>query len=127
MIRGFDKELLLTGGLRSLFTVAPTDGKLNVNTAPIDILYNLHEELREGLVEEIVRRREAEAYKTADEVKNAIGLTDTLFAKFAPFIKVSSSIFTVRSKYTAGKMVKQVEATLKRDGSTITLISWREL
>jgi general secretion pathway protein K len=126
-IKGFDNELLADLGLKNLLTVVTTDGKLNINTAPIDVLYDLHEELREGLVEEIVKHRQEQVYKTPGDVKNAIGITDTLYAKILPLIKVNSSIFTVKSRYTAGKMVKQVEAVLKRDGATVTVIAWREL
>ena len=127
MIKGFDKELLIDKGLKNYITVAPTDGKINVNTADIEVLYDINDELREGLVEEIVRYREENEFKNVIDVKNAIGMNDTLYAKIAPLIKVNSSIFTVHSKYTLGKVTKNVEATLRRDGELIATILWREL
>ena len=126
LIKGFDKDLLVDKGLKDYITIAPTDGKINVNTAKIEVLYDIHEEIREGLIDEIVRYRNEKELKNVTDVKNAIGINDTLFAKMAPYIKINSAIFTVHSKYTIDKVTKNVDAILKRDGKNITTISWRE-
>jgi type II secretory pathway component PulK len=112
--------------LKDYITVAPTDGKLNVNTADKETLYDFHDEIREGLIEEIVAYRNENEYQKITDIKNAIGITDTLYAKITPFLKVNSSIFSVNSKYTVGKVSKSVDAVLKRDGKSITVVSWRE-
>jgi general secretion pathway protein K len=125
-VKGFDKDLLVTKGLTNFITVAPTDGKLNVNTAPPELLRGLHRELNEGVAEDIVNYRDRKEFKNVSEVKSAIGITDTLYAKLSPLIKVNSSVFKVQSTCTMGTVVKHTEALLKRDGSTITVISWRE-
>jgi hypothetical protein len=44
----------------------------------------------------------------------------------APLVKVNSAYFTVNSRYTIGNVVKNVEALLNRNGTTVTTISWRE-
>jgi general secretion pathway protein K len=126
MVKGFDKDLLVTKGLTNFITVAPTDGKLNVNTAPPELLRGLHPELNEGVAEDMVTYRDRKEFKNIGEIKNAIGINDTLYAKLTPLIKVNSSIFRVQSTCTMGTVVKHTEALLKRDGSTITVISWRE-
>lgn len=126
LIKGFDKDILIDKNLKDYITVAPTDGKLNINTAAKETLYDFHDEMREGLIEEIVAYRNENEYQKITDVKNAIGITDTLYAKITPFIKVNSSIFSVKTKYTIGKVSKSVEAVLKRDGKNITVISWRE-
>jgi general secretion pathway protein K len=126
LVRGFDEDLLSKKGLKNYITVAPTDGKINANTSPVEVLYGLHEELREGLVDEIVRYREERAFKDLTDLKNAIGITDTLYAKILPSIKVTSSYFAVRSRCTTGSVIKQVEAVLRRDSGSTQAIFWRE-
>jgi general secretion pathway protein K len=126
LIKGFDKDLLVDKRLKDYITIAPTDGKINVNTAQIEVLYDIHDEIREGLVDEIIRYRIEKEFKNVTDVKNAIGINDTLYAKMAPYIKVNSTIFTVHSKYTIYKVTKNVDAVLKRDGKNISTISWRE-
>jgi len=39
---------------------------------------------------------------------------------------VNSAYFTVHSRYTIGRVAKNVEALLKRDSSTVKIVSWRE-
>jgi len=126
LIKGFDKDILIDKKLKDYITVAPTDGKLNVNTAAKEILYDFHDEMREGLIEELIAYRNENEYQKITDVKNAIGITDTLFAKITPFIKVNSSIFSVNSKYNIGKVSRGVEAVLKREGTSITVVTWRE-
>ncbi|MBA4391618.1 MAG: hypothetical protein C0399_11890 [Syntrophus sp. (in: bacteria)] len=126
LVRGFDKDLLVDKNLKDYITVAPTDGKINVNTAKIEVLYNIHDELREGLAREIVRYRDEKEFRNIVDVKNAIGITDNLYAKILPYIKVNSTLFAVHSKYTLYKVTKNVDALLRRDGKTISIISWRE-
>jgi general secretion pathway protein K len=126
LVRGFDKDLLVDKGLKEYITVAPTDGRLNVNTADIAVLYDIHVSLREGLVEEIVRARNEGEFKQPTDVKNAIGLTDALFAQINPLIKVNSSVFLVKSRYAVGNVSKTVEATLARVGTKVSILSWRE-
>ena len=57
---------------------------------------------------------------------NAVKISQGDLSKITPLIKVNSSYFTVSSKYTLGKVTKNVEALLKRSGSTVSIISWRE-
>lgn len=125
-IRGFDRELLVDRKLLDYLTVAPTDGKLNLNTAPVELLLDLHPDLREGLVEEIVRYRDEKDFTSMDDVKKVIGLAEPLAARLNPLLKVSSVFFTIRAKYTAGNVVKQVESLVRRDGGMVTILSWRE-
>jgi len=127
LVRGFDKDLLVDKGLKDYITVAPTDTKkINVNTAKKEVLYDIHDELREGLVEEIVRYRNEKEFKNVVDVKNVIGINDNIYAKILPYIKVNSTVFTVHSKYTLYKVTKNVDALLRRDGKIVSIISWRE-
>jgi hypothetical protein len=57
---------------------------------------------------------------------SAVQIYATEVGKVKDLVKVNSAYFTVHSKCTVDKVVKNVEALLKRDGTTVTIISWRE-
>ena len=114
--------------------VLETDGKINVNTAPVETLLavlgtrtpGLATPLSESDVEDLVRYREENEFKTVEDVNRVIKISTTQAGAIAGLIKVNSSFFTVRSKFTTGKIARQVEAMLKRDGNTVATMSWRE-
>ncbi|OPY64453.1 MAG: General secretion pathway protein K [Syntrophorhabdus sp. PtaU1.Bin050] len=126
LVKGFDKELLFEKGLSKFISVAPTDGKVNINTAPIEVLSDLG--FREGLVQEIVNARERDSFKQLGDAWQVLGVdAKSLPSGIEQRVKVTSSVFTVRSKGSCGKVTKEVEATLKRDSAGISIVFWREL
>jgi general secretion pathway protein K len=135
LIKGFDKELLYERKLSNYLTVAPvTDDKININTAPPEVLRavlgtktaSLATPLNDGDIEDIVRYREEHEFKTVKDVEQVIKVSTTQMGSITPLIKVNSSFFTVHSAYTIGKISKSVDALLKREGQTVTTIAWRE-
>lgn len=133
LVRGFDKELVDDRGLRGYLTVAPTDGKINVNTAPLEVLQAvlgtqtgaLAQPLTEADIGDLAHYRDEHELRSVSDI-NAVKISHGDLSKITPLIKVTSSYFTVSSKYTLGKVTKNVEAVLKRNGSTVSIISWRE-
>ena len=134
LVKGFDKELLIDKNLKSYLTIAPTDGKVNLNTAPIQVLYavlgtktsSLAQPLSESDIQDLVRYRDEHDLKNVKDMTSAVKISQDQAGAVAPLVKVNSAYFTVNSRYTIGKVVKNVEALLKRDGTTVTTISWRE-
>lgn len=125
LLKGFDKELFGKNGLDKFITTAPTDGKLNINTAPIEILFDLG--FREGLVQEIVNARENEPFRQLEDIWRVLGIdSKSLPQGIDQKIKVNSSIFTVRSTCTTKKVIKGIEAILQRDKEGVKVLSWRE-
>jgi len=133
LVRGFDNELVDDRGLRTYLTVAPTDGKLNINTAPLAVLQivlgtqtgTLAQPLAQADIADLVQYRNQHEIKSLSDIM-AVKISQGDLSKISPLIKVNSSYFTVTSKYTIGKVVRNVEAMLKRSGSTVSIVSWRE-
>ena len=133
LVMGFDKELVDDRGFRDYLTIASTDGKINVNTAPLEVLQavlgtqtgTLAQPLSEADIEDLDRYRNGHDLKSLSDI-NAVKISSGDLSKITPLIKVNSSYFTVSSAYTLGKVTKNVEALLKRSGSTVSIISWRE-
>jgi general secretion pathway protein K len=134
LVKGFDRDLIVDKKLKDYLTVAPTDGKINVNTASIEVLQavlgtkttTLAQPLLESDIEDLYRYREEHELRTAKDIGAAIKISQDQLGRIASLVKVNSSYFAVVSRYTIGKVVKTVEAALKRDGSTVTTTSWRE-
>jgi general secretion pathway protein K len=134
LVKGFDQDLLIDKNLKSYLTIAPTDGKVNANTAPLLVLQTVLETQTVGLpqpipdgdVQDLARYRDEHDLKTINDVTAAVKISQTQAASITPLVKVNSAYFTVHSRYTIGRVVKNVEALLKRDSSTVTTISWRE-
>jgi general secretion pathway protein K len=136
LIKGFDKELVNGGKLSEYFTIAPIPregARINVNTAPLEVLYavlgtktpGLVQPLNESDIEDLYHYREEHEITTTKEIGSAIKISQDQLGRILPFVKVNSSYFTVTSRYTIGKVTKTVEAGLKRDGAAVTVNSLR--
>ena len=134
MVKGFDKELLIDKSLLNYLTVAQTDGKVNVNTAPSEVLFALlgtgttalAQPLNESDIEELLRHREEHEFRNVQDVNAVVKISAAQAGNIAGLIKVNSAFFTVLSKCTLGRVVYNSEALLQRDGKNITTVSWRE-
>ncbi len=134
LVKGFDKELLIDKNLKGYLTVAPTDGKVNLNTAPIQVLYavlgtrtaDLAQPLSQSDIQDLVRYRDEHDLKNMTDMTSAVKISQDQAGAAAPLVKVNSAFFTVNSKYTIGNVVKNVEVLLRRNNTTVITISWRE-
>jgi type II secretory pathway component PulK len=134
LVKGFDNELLIDKNLKSYLTIAPTDGKVNLNTAPIQVLYavlgtqtsSLAQPMSQSDIQDLVRYRDEHDLTNVKDMTSAVKISQDQASAVAPLVKVNSAYFTVDSKYTIGNVVKNVEALLNRNGTTVTTISWRE-
>jgi type II secretory pathway component PulK len=134
MVRGFDKELLSDKKLLHYLTAAQTDGKINVNTAPVEVLRAvlgtqttaLAQPLNDSDIEDIVRYRDEHELKNIQDLNAVVKISTAQAGNIASLLKISSTFFTVFSKCSLGKVVHNAEALLQRDGKNVTTISWRE-
>jgi general secretion pathway protein K len=134
LVKGFDKDLLYTRNLKDYLTIAPTDGKINVNLASLQVLQTvlgtkttaLPQPFTDGDLQDLVHYRDEHDLKNVNDMNQAIKISQDQSIKAQPLVKVNSAYFTVHSRYTMGRVVKNVDALLKRDSSTVTIVSWRE-
>jgi general secretion pathway protein K len=135
MIKGFTKELVIDKGLKDYLTIAPITGGVNVNTAPTEVLHvvlgtktstGLPDPLSESVIEDLVRYRDDHEFRKIDDIGSPIKLSASDLGKIKGLVKVNSSFFTIKSKYTIGKIAKTVEVLVKRDNGKVIITSWRE-
>ena len=134
LVKGFDRDLVVNKKLKDFLTVAPTDGKINVNTADIEVLQvvlgtkspSLPQPLNESDIQDIVRYREGHDFKDLKDLQQVVKMATGQIEKITPLIKVASSYFSVDSSYSLGKVTKSAQAVLKREGGKVTVTWWSE-
>jgi len=94
--------------LKDFVTVVPLD-KVNVNTAPSEVLQSLG--LSAGMAGMVVEKRNTEPFKLQNEVNAFLGNENTMVAGR---LSVTSDVFKANSFATVGGYTKQVEAVITR-------------
>lgn len=134
------------------FVTVYTDGKVNLNTAPREVLMALG--MGEGLVDKLLRYRRGsddESFTGDDQIFTSLGAAEQQLNAFDPLtpqeaaeftnlisqnlLKVKSEVFriTARGMIRNGKIVRSVEAVIKRGAKPVTgpakpavLLAWYE-
>jgi len=125
---GMDRAILYGGGSggAARFITVWSDGKVNVNTAPEEVLRALLGEEGSKAAEAIVERREQAEFRELSEVEILIGeLPEELRDKLAFF----SLVFKVRLEARSETVVRMGEGVLKvgsEERRPVEVVAWRE-
>lgn len=109
-------------GLRRYLTVY-SDGLINVNTAPEEVLRAWLGEDQADLAADIVSAREKEPFAKTDEIKEAIG--EDIPSKVLEKMKVKSAYFTILSEGRSGGVAARLRAVVQRLPEEIRIMYWR--
>ena len=107
-------------GLREFLTIWPKTadggvppGTVNINTAPVEVLWSLSDQMTQGVAEAIVAYRtqpgpdgKPQEFTKPDDLKRVQGMNDGIYASLTGQIAVKSSTFEVRARGTVGKVEK---------------------
>lgn len=109
-------------GLRHYLTVY-SDGRINVNTVPEDLLEILLGREFRVLARDIVARRREEPFARLEEVSEAAGrpIPSEILEKF----KVTSDFFTVVSEGRVGNIAARIRAVVQRHDGELVILYWR--
>ena len=128
LVRGITPELFYgtadTPGISAYLTVYG-DGKININTADPKVLQALSsEELDSDMADEMVeyRKDSKNDLSSPDWWKKALTTSEPYFD--ASLITVKSSYFEITSKSAKDSNIKGVTGVLRRQGKTLTVLSW---
>lgn len=128
LVQGFDRTDRLGGGadldLMGLVTVYG-DGRINVNTAPPEVLQSLDEELDRSLAESMVFRRTDEPFESVSEVKEVPGMDEEVFERVQGLLTVNSSLFGILFEGRWDETVCRIHAVAERTEKGVRLISWK--
>jgi len=105
------------------FLTVYTDGLVNINTAPKEVIMALSDEITPSMADDLVERRKDRPFKDAAEIRAVKGF-ETLGFGLQGRIKVKSDIFRVRTRAISGGVLREVEAVV-RIGDPGKVLYWR--
>ena len=100
-----------------------SDGLVNINTAPKEVLMALSEEITPEMAEKLIERRKRKPFSNASDIREIKGF-DTLVFSLQGRIKVKSDIFRVRTRAISGGVAREVEAVVST-GNPKRVLYWR--
>jgi general secretion pathway protein K len=129
MVAGFDEAILRK--LNPYITVYPeVQGsrltRVNVNTAPAELLAVLDAGMNDDLAARIVEYRRKTPLRSSAEVTGIAGL-ETVGIALQGKISVKGSVFRIQSRAQVNDTVRIVEAVVRLSGTQPAVLYWREL
>ena len=111
-------ELLLLDGfspdtVKALkpFVTVYTDGLININSAPVEVIMALDKEVTSGMAEAVVSMRESVPFKAVSEIREIRGFS-TLDVGLQKKITVSSVKYGILSRADFDGSIREVEAVI---------------
>ena len=130
LLKGYTPEVLTK--LRPLVTVYGATGnmelvtKINVNTAPREVLAALDQRMSEDLVNRILDHRKTTPIKTLADF-NGIAGVDTVSTGLVDKITFGGSVYRIHAEGRVGESVSVAEAVVRSAGlSKPVILYWRE-
>jgi general secretion pathway protein K len=129
MVNGFDEKTLK---ILSPFVTAYADvsgapfSKINVNTAPRELLAVLDENMNDDLAGRILEYRKTKPIKSTAEISRIPGL-ETIGIGLQGKICVKGTVYRILSRATVNDTIRIVEALVRIDGLKPAILYWREI
>lgn len=106
--------------------------RINLNTAPMEVILSLSPSMDIDLAEEIVASRDGEPFGSAAEIKDVPGFPDEMYneeivnnIKLADLIDVSSDHFSAQIVGETTMASSKVYGVFERKGSSVNLVYYR--
>jgi general secretion pathway protein K len=107
-----------------------SDGKININTAPKEVIESLSEDLDRAQAAAIVEYRKEQKFESIDDLRKVPGLDnidDHIIAQMREWITVKSSTFSIESHVNCNGAVASIKTIAQRQGNKTKLIYWQVL
>lgn len=101
-----------------------SEGKININTAPREVLLCLDEQMTDALVEEIVRKREEGSLSGEEDLRQIATIDEDLLFRLGRLIRYNSQYFRVRIGVSSPPGPIQIEAVVLRDRKNPKVVRW---
>ena len=101
-----------------------SSGKINVNTAPKELLLCLDDEMTDVLVEEIDAQRRSNAFANVNDLRNVTGMSNDLLFRIKDYLSVKSQVFEIRAvvKEYPGRVTLKV--LVDRANGELNVVRW---
>lgn len=116
---GLGKPGLGKPGLEKLLTVY-SGGKVNINTAPKEILMSLDDAVTEETANAIIRRRAENPFKNVKELGDIPGINMDILYKLGQVADVKSEYYRIRITVDMGQIKPTLNCVVKRNENGFT-------
>jgi len=107
-----------------------SDGKININTAPKEVLETLSEDIDSAQAAAIVEYRKEQKFESIDDLRKVPGLDDIddhIIADMRDWITVKSSTFSIEAHVNCNGAVASIRTVAQTQGKKTKLIYWQVL
>ncbi len=111
-------------GLLDYITIH-SDGRININSAPREVMESLSDGLDSMVSEAIMEYREEQEFESVEDLRRVMGVGDALFQEIKGRLTVKGSAFTLRMEAEYREAAAGVKAVAARDQQGFKLIYWR--
>lgn len=101
-----------------------SDGKININTAPKEILKALDDEMTDALVQEIISKRQEGSLSGEEDLRQIAGMNEDLLFRLGRLIRYNSQYFRVRVRVNTPPGPINLDAIVLRDKSNPKVVRW---
>ncbi len=110
--------------IRDYLTVY-SDGRININTAPPQVLESLSPKMDRGVGEAIVSYRRDRPFQDPEDLKRVPGVSEEMFSGVSPWLSVTSVAFTIEVRAVCREASSMVRAVAERKEGNLEMIYWR--
>jgi general secretion pathway protein K len=101
-----------------------SEGKININTAPREVLLSLDEQMTDALVEEIVKKREEGSLSGEEDLRQIATIDEDLLFRLSRLVRYNSQYFRVRIGVSSPPGPIRIEAVVLRDRKNPKVVRW---
>ena len=101
-------------------------GKVNINTAPKEVLMALVPRLSESLAQSIIEYRDEHPFRAVSDLRKVTGMPEGIYGNLARISTVQSRFFTVLCKEKSAGSSAYSQALVMRGPGGVFTIAWRE-
>lgn len=98
---------------------------ININTAPLEVLVALHEQMNEDLAKRIIEYRKVTPFKNTGELSKVAGM-ESISSELQTRITTKGNVYRINSQARVGEVTRLIEAVVRINGTQSIVIYWRE-
>lgn len=92
------------------YLTVQSSGKININTAPVEIIKALHEDITDSMAEMVILERRKKAFTNTGDIKLVPGFDDNLFVNINNYIGVNSNTYSAEITATFNEVSRRALA-----------------
>jgi general secretion pathway protein K len=102
-----------------------SDGRININTAPKEVIQSLAENMDSALATAIVDYRKEAKFESLEDLKKVPGMDDEILAEMSEWITFKSSSFSIEAHVNCNGAVAGIRTVAQKQGNKAKLIYWQ--